>query len=50
MQLDSGSVEEGYTRVWCCSVYSKPGYNACTCQEAAEASNSAVSNVIVVSS
>ena len=38
------------TRVWCCGVCGKPGYNARTCQEVVEASDSAASNVIIVSS
>ena len=40
----------GCTKVRCCGVYSKPSYNACTCQEVAEASDSAVSDVIIVGS
>ncbi len=38
------------TKVRCCGVCGKPGHNARTCQEAAEASDSAVSDVIIVGS
>jgi hypothetical protein len=47
-QLDSSGVGGGRTKVRCCSVCGKPGHNARTCQEAVEASDSAVSDVIVV--
>ena len=47
-QPDSGSVGGGRTRVRCCGVCGKPGHNARTCQEVVEASDSAVSNVIIV--
>ena len=40
----------GRTRVRCCGVCGKPGHNARTCQEAAEASDLAVSDVIIVGS
>jgi hypothetical protein len=41
----------GHTKVRCCSVCGKPGHNnARTCQEAAEASDLAVSDVIIVGS
>jgi len=50
MEPGSGGVAGGRTRVRCCGICGKPGYNACTCQEAAEASDVAVSDVIVVSS
>jgi len=46
----SSGAAGGRTRVRCCSVYGKPGHNARTCQEAAEVSDAAVSDVIVVSS
>jgi hypothetical protein len=36
------------TKVRCYGVCGKPGHNACTCQEAAEASDSAASDVIIV--
>ncbi|KAK3306424.1 uncharacterized protein B0T15DRAFT_527172, partial [Chaetomium strumarium] len=36
------------TKVRCYGVCGKPGHNARTCQEVAEASDSAVSDVIVV--
>ncbi len=38
------------TRVRCYSICGKPGHNARTCREVAEASDSAASNVIIVSS
>ena len=38
------------TKVRCCGVCGKPGHNARTCQEAAEASDSAASDVIIVGS
>ena len=46
-----GSSAEGVrTKVRCCGVCGKPGHNARTCQEVAEASDSAVSDVIIVGS
>ena len=50
LQPGSGGAGGGCTRVQCCSVCSKPGHNACTCQEVAEASDPAASDVIIVSS
>jgi hypothetical protein len=50
MQLEGSSARGGRTKVRCCSVCGKPGYNARTCQEVVEASDSAVSNVIIVGS
>ena len=47
-EQDSGSVVGVRTRIRCCGVCGKPGHNARTCQEVAEASDSAVSDVIVV--
>jgi hypothetical protein len=47
-QPDGGGAGGGRTKVRCCSVCGKPGHNARTCQEGAEASDSAASNVIVV--
>ncbi len=38
------------TRVRCCGVCGKPGHNARTCQEVAEAFDSVASNVIIVGS
>jgi hypothetical protein len=38
------------TKVRCCSVCGKPGHNARTCQEVAQASDSVVSHVIIVGS
>ena len=49
-QLDSSSAGGGRTRVRCCGVCGKPGHNARTCQEVAEASDSAASDVIIVGS
>jgi hypothetical protein len=49
-QPGSSSTGGGRTKVRCCSVCGKPGYNARTCQEAAEASDSAASDVIIVGS
>ncbi len=50
MQLESSSARGVYIKVRCYSVCGKPGYNACTCQKAVEASDSAISNVIIVGS
>ena len=47
-QPGSGGTGGGRTKVRCCGVCGKPGHNARTCQEGAEASDSAASNVIVV--
>ena len=49
-QQDGSGTGGARTKVRCCSVCSKPGYNARTCQEAAELSDSAVSDVIIVGS
>ena len=49
-QPDSSGAGGARTKVRCCSVCGKPGHNARTCQEAAELSDSAVSDVIIVSS
>jgi hypothetical protein len=46
----STSVAGGRTRVRCYGICSKPSYNARTCQEAIEASDIAVSDIIIVSS
>ena len=47
----SGSGARGVrTRVRCCGVCGKPGHNARTCQEVAEASDSVASDVIIVGS
>jgi hypothetical protein len=48
-QPDGSGAGGARTKVRCCGVCGKPGHNARTCQEAAEASDSAVSDVIVVS-
>ena len=50
MQPEGGGAGGGRTRVRCCGVCGKPGHNARTCQEVAEASDSAVSDVIIVGS
>jgi len=50
MQPDGSVVGGARTKVRCCGVCGKPGHNARTCQEAIEASDSVVSDVIVVSS
>jgi hypothetical protein len=49
-QLDGSSAGAARTKVRCCGVCGKPGHNARTCQEAVEASDTAISDVIVVSS
>ena len=50
MQPGGSSAGGPRTKVRCCGVCGKPGHNARTCQKAVEASDSAVSDVIVVSS
>ena len=50
MQPDGSGVQGARTKVRCYSVCGKPSHNTRTCQEAVEASDSAVSDVIVVSS
>jgi hypothetical protein len=49
-EQNGSAARGGRTRVRCCGVCGKPGHNARTCQEAAEGSDSAVSNVIIVGS
>ena len=49
-QSGSSGVGGVRTKVRCCGVCGKPGHNARTCQEAVEASDSAVSDVIIVGS
>ena len=49
-QLGGGGAGEVRTRVRCCGVCGRPGHNARTCQETVEASDSAVSDVIIVGS
>ena len=49
-QPGGSSAGGGRTKVRCCGVCGKPGHNARTCQEAAEASDSAASDVIIVGS
>ena len=50
MQPEGSSAGGVRTKVRCCGVCGKPGHNARTCQEAVEASDSAVSDVIIVGS
>ena len=50
MQPEGGGAGGCRTRVRCCGVYGKPGHNARTCQEVAEASDSAASDIIIVGS
>ena len=50
MQPEGGGAGGGRTRVRCCGVCGKPGHNARTCKEAAESSDSATSDVIIVGS
>ena len=47
-EQDGGGAGGGRTKVRCCGMCGKPGHNARTCQEVAEGSDSAVSDVIVV--
>jgi hypothetical protein len=47
-QPDSSGTGGACTTVRCCSICRKPSYNARTCQEGAEATDTAVSDVIVV--
>ena len=49
-QADGGGAGGVRTKVRCCGVCGKPGHNARTCQEAAEASDSAASDIIIVGS
>ena len=49
-QPDGSGAGGSRTKVRCCGVCGKPGHNARTCQEAVEASDSAVSDVIIVGS
>jgi hypothetical protein len=49
-QPEGSGAEGGRTKVRCCGVCGKPGHNARTCQETAESSDSAVSDVIIVGS
>jgi len=49
-EQDGGGAGGGRTKARCCGVCGKPGHNARTCQEVVEASDSAISDVIIVSS
>ena len=35
-------------KIQCCGVCGKPGYNACTCKEAAESSDLSVSDSVII--
>ena len=50
MQADGGGVGGGRMKVRCYSVCGKPSYNARTCQEVAEVSDLAASDIIIVGS
>ena len=50
MQPEGSGVGGGRIKVRCYGMCGKPGYNARTCQEAAEASDSTISDVIIVGS
>jgi len=49
-EQDSSSAGGGRTKVRYYSIYGKPGHNARICQEVAEESDLAASNVIIVGS
>jgi hypothetical protein len=49
-QADGSGAGGSRTRIRCCGMCGKPGHNARTCQEVAEASDSAASDVIIVGS
>ena len=49
-QADRSGAGGGCTRIRCYGMCGKPGYNARTCQEVVEASDSAASDVIIVGS
>jgi hypothetical protein len=50
MQPGGSGAGVARTKIRCCGVCGKPGHNARTCPEAAESSDSTVSDVIIVSS
>ena len=50
IQPEDSGAGGGRTKVRCCGVCGKPSHNARTCQEATEASDSTVSDVIIVGS
>ncbi len=50
MQPEGGGARGVRTRVRCYGVCGKPSHNARTCQEVVEASDSAISNIIIVGS
>ncbi len=50
MQQDGSGAGGARTKIRCCSVCGKPGHNARTCQKGTKASDSAVSDAIIVSS
>jgi len=43
-----GGAGRSRTKIRCCGVCGKPGHNVRTCQEAAESSDSSVSNSVIV--
>jgi len=45
---NGGGVGGSRTKIRCCGVCGKPGHNARTCKEAAESSNSSVSDSVIV--
>jgi len=45
---NGGGAGESRTKIQCCGVCGKPGHNARTCKEAAESSDSSVSNLVIV--
>jgi len=42
-----GGAEGSRTKIQYCGVYGKPGHNARTCKEAAESSDSSISNSVI---
>ena len=49
-QQTGGGAGGSRTKIQCCGVCGKPGHNVRTCQEAAESSDSSVSDSVVVMS
>ena len=43
-----GGAGGSHTKIRCCGVCGKPGHNARTCKEAAESSNSSVSDSVII--
>jgi len=48
IQQNSSGAGGSRTKIRCCKVCGKPGHNARTCKEAAELSDSSVSNSVIV--